>query len=127
MEEIYDDAHYKSGWRLLARDDGLVTESTYSAVETSRKKEKRPEKLPESAGKPDEAAEAPVQNEILKKLSELCEDIDTLSHRVQEQNENIVLLSNRLQNQEEKTETLVKVLEEKGLQIKKSAFGLSWK
>ena len=104
MEGIYNDIHYKSGWRHLSKEENLDTLNTYLNVEASKKNAETPPK-------PAEGNEPSVQDDILKKLAKISADIDALHQTVQSQGEKI--------------DNLFGLLEKKEAEGKKSVFG--WK
>ena len=108
MEEAYQLSNYRSAWRPLNSENDLnkVSSCIYSGVETLKKDG-------ESLEKPSGENRMSEQNDILKKLTEISSDINTLNH----------ILSDRM----EKLDNLFSLLDEKEASGKKSVFGLQRK
>lgn len=109
MEELYNNMHYKSGWKPLNKEDNSDAESIYLKTETTKKRELDPE----SAETLTEVVVIPEESEIMKKLFEISENINTLN--------------NMIQSQRAETERLASLFEKSVLSSKKSALGLLWK
>lgn len=106
MKEFYQNSNYRSAWRTLTRENDLNIVSASSDVETLKKNN-------ESVEEPARENETSEENDILKKLTEISADINTLNHLIQDQSE--------------KMNNLLILLEEKDGIGKKSIFGLLWK
>lgn len=108
MEEAYQLSNFRSAWRPLNRENDLskISTCTYSGVETLKK---NGESLEITAGE----NRTSEQSDILKKLTEISADINTLNH----------MLSDRM----EKMDNLFSLLEEKEATGKKNVFGLQRK
>ncbi len=90
----------------MNKENELSTISTSSGADTSKNNLKNVER-------PAKVNKKPELNDILKKLSEISDDINTLNH--------IIL------NQSEKIDNLLSLLEEKESAGKKNVFGLARK
>ena len=108
MEEAYQLSNYRSAWRPLNKENDLSKSSSckYSGVETLKKNGEKLEK-------PDVENKMSEQNDILKKLTEISADINTLNH----------MLSDRM----ETLDNLCSLMEEKESSGKKNVFGLQRK
>jgi len=105
LYEIYENTHYKSGWRPLTKEDDGDVLTTYKSAETPPKGKSAEKKTPVRA----KEEPVPEERDVWKVLSEISAKLDTLSDRVLEQNEAI----NRL----------LAFMEAKSAESKKGALG----
>ncbi len=108
MEDFYDNVHYKSGWKPLAKEDDSTILNTYKSAEILQKENTNSDII-----KSDEVSDTPENNDILKMISEVSTRIDALNRCMTEQSENI--------------NNLLSLMKAETTASKKSTLGSFWK